>query len=164
MKKFILAFIIGSLALSASAATLVTNMAGTNATSIIPTNSLLLRSVTLANSSGATLVATVYDSPDNRVLWTNTALTNVYTYLTNNVRTYTNFSGVVTYQTNTVVWTTNSVQSGWTNTFNALLTVVLSNGATYTYTPSTPLYLSRGLLVTNDKPIGVTVNYSTVLP
>ena len=165
MKKKLLTSLFALLtAFAVSAATYTTNLTGHGTNLIIITNGIQINSITFANSSGATLSAAVYDSKYTSLKWTNTPYTNLTSYTTNYVTTFTNFSGVIQTNTNSVLWTYSNAVAAATNDFRALTTVAVSNAVTYVWTPSTLMVAGFGLVVTNSTNVSLTVNYSTVLP
>jgi len=98
------------------------------------------------SSSNATVV--VYDSTTNVFTYTNAAYTNITSYATNLVTTWTNYFGVVNSATNVnLVDVTNSV-AGTTNNYPQRFSVSALVGTTTTINPTSYIF-ENGIWATN---------------
>lgn len=128
------------------------------------TNSLLsegvaITKVTLANSSGAAATVHFVDAPSTDLTYTVGAYTNVTIAVSNIVSTYTSITGFSVTNTNTLVTHTTNVTAASTNNYRSLLTLVVPDGQTVTYTPTVSLIGFQGVLSTNSTNIDITLDY-----
>ena len=130
-----------------------------NITNIISSNSTAVAAITIANPGSTILTVKFFDTPYTNLTYTNAAFTNSYSYVTNYLTTYTNFSGVVSTNTNSAIFTTTR---GFTNTGRAYPSLSFSIGAsnTFVYYPSTAGYVfGSGVAVTNSTNCSITYEY-----
>jgi hypothetical protein len=132
------------------------------------TNNLLsaaayITSFTIANPTAATLNFRIFDSAGTNLTWTNSTFTNFTTYASNTfLSIFTNIVGVVTTNTNSVVYsiaTTNTVQTG---SYRTILALAVPANTTTTWEPVDGTVAGFGLCVTNNTNINITVNYSNI--
>lgn len=155
--SFALAF--GALA-DPSVTTITSGVTSTNA--LLPSRQVFIAQVTVANATAVTNTLSLYDAPTNVLTWTRGAYTNTYTYATNIVQTWTNFSGVSTSVTNAAVFTASNPVAAATNDYRLLTSIVVGPGATVTYTPVNGLLTSFGLAAKSLTNATVTVEYSDI--
>ena len=145
--------------------------------SLLTSGPLLINSISVINTSGQTtnVLLNFIDGPGtlgvgtNYIVYTNSGFTNrALTTNYNDIVVFTNFSGVVQVVTNTAVSTALTTNTARTGLYKTVVSIVTSNGQTFTYTPPSPLIVSYGLGITSTNTILtntiVTVNYSTILP
>lgn len=139
-----------------------TNAAGLNS---LLTSGANLKQITVANLT--TNVATCFfiDSPSTNLTYTLAAYT-VRSQTTGNVTNiYTNVLGALTtniYSANIITLVTNAAS---TNNYAYLTTLVVPASATLTYTPTSFVSAGRGVLLTNNQSVAVTLEYdSTTAP
>jgi hypothetical protein len=120
-----------------------------------------INAFTLVNATATNALFYVIDAPSTLTTWTNGVyVTQAYSAPANTVTTYTNIFGNVENITNlstTITITTNA--AGPVNYSQVLaISVPASNSVSVTAPSGT--YLFRGLLVTNNTALSVTVDYS----
>jgi len=161
MKKILFSLLLG-VGLVANAATLSTNLSAVSTNSLIASG-VLITEITVANSGAAGVTLGFFDNNLASTVWTNSAYTNRLSYITNLVTSFTNFSGVIQTNTNSVIYTIDQAYAAATNNRTKFLTLTVSNGQTYVYTPTDVLVAGLGLTITNTMTNGtLTVKYSTL--
>lgn len=128
---------------------------------LIGTNALQLQSITVANASSAIMTAYIYDSPNTNTTYVRSAYTNTLSYTTNLVTTFTNFSGVIQTNTNTVLYTYTSVAPQATNSYRVLNTFTVPAGESLVWTPSPGIYANFGLSAYASTNGTITVQYNS---
>lgn len=161
MKKFILSLgLVAAFTLSSVASTLTTTVASGIMTNLAPVNATKVTQI-IVNSSltnGGTFQ--IYDTPTNSVVYTNLAYTNIITYGTNLVTTWTNYYGRTNAYTNlSVVDVTNSV-AATTNTNTLVIAGNLPTNAVVKY-DNVNYYFTQGVWITNTgtAPLTFVVTY-----
>lgn len=99
----------------------------------------------------------IYDSPSNSFLYTNSAYSNILSYATNYVNTYTNYYGVTNITTNlNLVDITNSV-AATTNTFPLRISASIPSNSVATIFSGVNYYFTSGAWATNSGSGAVTL-------
>lgn len=163
MKKLLFSLLFVALATVGKAATL-SYSSGSGSNNVVITNQSLIRSITVANGTGGNVTNRWYDSGTNSLTWTNAPVSYFTQFVSNKVDTITNFAGVVQLTTNTYLFTVSQTTGGSTNSFPLLTTYIVAANTTATWTPSSTLILNKGLMVTNNAAVTLSIDYSTVLP
>lgn len=119
--------------------------------------------ISVAATTATNTTVALVDCPTNQLTYVVPAYTNVLSYATNIVVSWTNYFGVVNYSTNTyaLVRVTNSVASV-TNNY-PIRSTISSLGGTTTTTTGVNYWFVNGLWVTNTSgspgPAAVTITY-----
>lgn len=159
MKTLITLLFAAMLSLSAfgATATITQSAAGTNS---ILAASASLRSLTLVNASGSAVAVKFFDAPSTALTYTNAAWTTIGWTAGTTTNIYTNILGNIETNTYTTVTQTTSTNAASTNSFATVLSLSIPASTTVTWEPASPLYLSRGLLITNGAAVSGTVSYN----
>lgn len=152
MKKIIASLfsLIAAVSLSSAASVAIT-IAPNTATNVM--GSLFggyakITSVAFTCTSSSNAVINVYDSPTALFTYTNAPYTNITSYATNLVTSWTNYFGVVNSATNVnLVDVTNSV-AGTTNNYSQRFSVAALVGTTTTINPTSYVF-ENGIWATN---------------
>lgn len=131
--------------------------------SVIGTNAVNIQQVTIANSAASALSVSLYDSPNTNKTYVRSAYTNTLSYVTNMVTVITNFSGVLQTNTNSVLYTYNSVAAQATNNYRLLVTLTVPASETITWTPAggQGIYANFGVNALVDTNCTITVQYNS---
>lgn len=97
--------------------------------------------------SGTNSFITLVDSPTNSLVYVQPAITNIYSYGTNVVTTYTNYYGVVTSLTNFSLIDTTNIIAASTNSYKTI--TVAAPGGTSVYVNNPNWIVQYGLWATN---------------
>lgn len=133
MKKFISIISLATLlSLQASAVTVALTIASGVATNIIPGFGSAKITQIIASTTGTnTATFNIFDSPTNQFLYTNAAYTNIISYGTNYVTTYTNYYGVTNSFTNLALFDASNTNAASTNFYPLRINVTApSNSVT----------------------------------
>lgn len=155
---------IGLLALSLFCAIQVSNAALVSTNAPIGTNLVLtglgqIASITFYSTNTSAVNVSLIDSPVAKATYTNAQYVSYSQVSTNQTTTYTNFFGNVETWTNTVLLTIATTNSSISNAYPRLgVWVVQSNVQQQIYFPVNQQFV-RGILVTNDGPVNVTIQY-----
>lgn len=116
---------------------------------LLSQGSLKVTQVILTASTATNTTVQLWDTYTNQTLFTNTAYSNILTYVTNYVSTWTNYYGVTNKVTNTasLVDITNLV-AGTTNSFNQAM-VLSAVASTSIRVDAVNYYFQNGLWITN---------------
>lgn len=157
---FGLVLAIGLLAVNTFAAD-QTTAAGAGKTSLL-TGKTKVNSISVYNGSGGAALVHIFDAPGTSVVYTNAAYTVVgNTVPAASVTTYTNIFGTVENWTNSAVTTATTTTSSSTSVaYPKLVQFSIADGATATFTPSSPTYTSFGLLASNTAAVTIQLNYN----
>lgn len=131
-------------------------------TNVLLTQPFVLTSITIVNNTATNSYLTLFDTASTNQTYSIGAYTNYSTYATNWVRAYTNMNSVVTTVTNAGLYTLAVAHGAGTGYYPKLAQLSIPASTTLTYTPETPVYFSRGLLLTNTHDSDITVTYSTI--
>lgn len=107
-------------------------------------------SIVFANASAGAISLTLTDSPTNSLTYLTAAYTNSIVTTGTTVTTYTNILGVIQSMTNNTSTRSLSVQGALTNNYPTFLSVVVPAGSAYTWTPSVPQPVLRGLAISSS--------------
>ena len=163
MKKLLFSLLFVALATIGNAAT-YSYSSGSGSNNVVFTNATLIRSITVANGTGGNVTNRWYDAGTNSLTWTNASISYSTVFVSNKVDTITNFAGVVQLTTNTYQFTVSASSGGSTNSFPLITTYIVAANTTATWEPSSTLILNRGLMVTNNAAVTLSVDYSTIIP
>lgn len=160
MKKFFKSLILGLslVALNLQAADVSVNVANAVATNLL-TGQIQLEEIEVINNGGSTVTVRIYDAPSTNVTWTNSQYSVPTSYTTNLVTVFTNYNGILTTNTNTVLYTVNTTVSAAPVNYRLLKSFTIAAGASSTWTPVNGVYLSYGLMATNNV-TNTTYNYT----
>lgn len=116
---------------------------------LLSQGSLKVTQVILTASTATNTTVQLWDTYTNQTLFTNAAYSNILTYVTNYVSTWTNYYGVTNKVTNTasLVDITNLV-AGTTNSFNQAM-VLSAVASTSIRVDAANYYFQNGLWITN---------------
>lgn len=163
MKKLFLIIGLAVSLLAAQAAQVTVVTAANVRTNNLITTGGALSALTVLNTNAATvLTLAFFDSSNTNQTYIVTAHTNRIGYLTNIVTSWTDINGVANVMTNNAMAYIDSTVASNTYTLPKPLMLVVPANTTYTYTPATPLFFGRGILMTNDASCTVTATYSSV--
>lgn len=163
MKKILL--ILGLVSLS-------TKLLAASATAIIPANTMTnfvllsqapVKVISLSANTFTTNSAIIfaYDTPTNATVYTNAGYTNILSYVTNYITTYTNYYGYTNNLTNkALVDVTNSVAITTNNLYPLRYSASIGTNATV-LTDQLNAVFNQGLWITNQSvgAVAVTVTY-----
>lgn len=163
MKKlFLLIGLVGSL-FTAQAAQLSVNLLASQRTNIFSATGVALTSITFANTNAATaLNITLIDNNATNQLYSISQYTNRIAYKTNIVSSWTDINGVTTVMTNDAMAYIDNTVAAYNGNYSRVLTLFVPAATTYTYTPATPLFFGRGVLITNDASVNITATVSSI--
>ena len=165
MKNMFKSLLMGALLLSSvfalQAATLSTNVAAAGTNNVLASGAAITQ-VTAANATGSAVTIQIFDAPAALLTYTVGAYTNMTRTVVNVTNSYTSRNGFVISNTNTVLRETAGVQGSTTPSYRSVIILTVPAGETVTYTPTTPLVASQGLLLTNQAAINLTIDYVPV--
>jgi hypothetical protein len=121
----------------------------TTALTAVLTQPASISSIVFANAATNAVSLTLTDTPTNTLTYVTSAYTNSVTTTGTTVQTYTNILGVVQSMTNLTSTRSLSVQGALTNNYPTFLTVVVPASGSYTWTPSVPQPVLRGLAISS---------------
>lgn len=150
MKNYLIALSLAvGLAANAAVSTTVVVQPNTytNLLSLTGGSAIVTFASVAANSTNASVL--FVDAPTNTLFYTNAAYTNITSYATNLITSWTNYYGVVNYATNiTLLDVSNPVAAG-TNLYNRPLSAAALAGTTTTLNPLNTQF-EYGIWVTNN--------------
>jgi len=163
MKKLFLILGLVCSLFTAQAAQVSVNLLASQRTNIFSATGVALTTITFANTNAATaLNITLIDNNATNQLYsisqytnrtaTKVSVTNVWTDI--NGVSNTNISDALSYTDNTV--------AAYNGNYSRVLTLFVPAATTYTYTPATPLFFGRGVLITNDASVNITATVSSI--
>jgi len=177
MTKFLRKYwlqLVGATALSAFllvpivswAASVSGTTAATGAATNMVTGALRINAITLINGApGVTATPyTIYDAPSTDTTFTNDVYVTQEAAVAEVVRTYTDFLGNTVNITNNQLVITQTTNAASTNTYRIIASGQLAAGATQVITPTTPLYVGQGFMISGPTSTVVTVDYTSLVP
>ena len=116
------------------------------------------------NHPSATVTIKIYDAPSNLTTWTNGAYASRSQYTTNLVTTWTNYNGIVTSQTNSVLYIYTNEVAAAAISYKLLKTATIAAWESSTWTPLNGVYYSYVLLATNNQTnVTYNITYSNII-
>jgi len=154
--------LIGAAVNSHAATAAVTTSAASTNSIIGGTNQVYISEITIANLVAQPLQVALFDAPSTNLTFTAGAYTNSFTYPTNYVVVFTNYSGIVQSNTNAATFTELRSIASHSVSYRLLASVAVGASSTVTYKPIDGLTTSYGVCSTNNTNCTITVTYSGI--